>query len=642
MLLRTRITIAALAAALLVALVVGGAGNFAQGVVEHKYVSQTFHYQALLWKKITTSQGNEMEGNFSGLTRNKNLLKGLRKSDVPVIEEAAKTTFNRLGTGGVIDRLQITDLTGNVLFSAPTAMTGMTTKSLVSQAARETAVAKGVQVDDDGTLVMSTAFPLFYRGKPVGVGVYSKELSAAIADYKETSGVDTFLVSQSGELLTGTDDALFSHVKAIEAGFEESAQTVISVAGLDYEVSVQPVLDVSGRQVARLMTAIDVTQAMADSRMIEWTSYAIVLALLSAVGLAIFFYLRSNFRPLSMMIDVLKALSEGNAKVEVPHSDRHDEIGDLTDVVGVFRDKTLQMQRMEEEQKESVIRAEQERHDLMERTASGFEDNVGGIVNAVSSAVETLKISAESLSRTADETNQQATSVAAASEEASVNVQTVSSAAEELTASIGEISRQVEESASIASSAMDEVNNTSKEIEGLTVAAREIGEVVALITDIADQTNLLALNATIEAARAGEAGKGFAVVASEVKNLANQTARATDQISEQVNAIQSSTASAVSAINGISKTMGTVNDIATNISAAVEEQGAATQEIARNIEQASAGTQEVSHTISSVTQGASQTGESSGEVLVAAQTLTEQSKLLDNAVASFLQQVRAD
>ncbi len=270
-----------------------------------------------------------------------------------------------------------------------------------------------------------------------------------------------------------------------------------------------------------------------------------------------------------------------------------------------------------------------------------FSGKVSQLAGLVSSAATQLQATAQSMAGTADLTMQQASTVATAAEDASANVQTVASSAEELASSIGEISRQVAQSAKIAGKAADDAKRTDTVVRALADGARTIGEVVGLISNIAGQTNLLALNATIEAARAGDAGKGFAVVASEVKSLATQTAKATDQISQQIGQIQSATNKAVAAIQGIATTIAEVNDIAAAIAAAVEEQGAATKEIARNVQQASAGTQEVTSNIAGVRAGASDTGAAAGEVLSAAGELSRQAEQLTGEVGRFVSAMKA-
>jgi methyl-accepting chemotaxis protein len=275
------------------------------------------------------------------------------------------------------------------------------------------------------------------------------------------------------------------------------------------------------------------------------------------------------------------------------------------------------------------------------KIADDFEMSVKGVVDAVASAATELQASSQSMSATAEETSRQSMTVAAASEEATANVQTVASAAEELSASVMEISRQVSKSVQIAGAAVTEAKKTDATVQGLATAAQKIGDVVKLISDIAGQTNLLALNATIEAARAGEAGKGFAVVASEVKNLANQTARATDEITAQIGAIQSATNEAVEAIRTIASTISEMNQISTAISAAVEEQGATTKEIARNVAQAAEGSANVAETISGVSRAASETGSSAGQVLNASGELSVQAERLRREVDNFLGSVRS-
>jgi methyl-accepting chemotaxis protein len=364
------------------------------------------------------------------------------------------------------------------------------------------------------------------------------------------------------------------------------------------------------------------------------------MALIAGLLLA-WFIGRGIAGPVRTMTAAMRGLADGKLETEVPARERRDEIGAMAGAVQVFKDNAIRVRQMEAEAEEQKARAEAEKRAAMLKLADGFEQSVGGVVKTVASASTEMQAAAQGLSATAEEASRQSTAVAAASEQASTNVQTVASAAEELNASIGEIGRQVTTSAQIAGKAVSEAERTHQTVRSLADTAQKIGDVVKLINDIAGQTNLLALNATIEAARAGEAGKGFAVVASEVKSLANQTAKATEEIAAQIGAIQGATGDAVNAIDGIGKTIGELNHIATAIASAVEEQGAATREIARNVQQAAAGTGEVSSNIGGVTQAATQTGASATQMLGAASELAQQAETLRGEVDKFLAQVRA-
>ena len=381
----------------------------------------------------------------------------------------------------------------------------------------------------------------------------------------------------------------------------------------------------------------EVLAPLASMRNFMIVACLIVIAIASGVGVA---FGRGVAGPIARMTSAMGQLAGGDTTVEIPAQGRSDEIGEMADAVQVFKDSAIEMKRLEEEKTRSEAKAAEEKKALMAKLADDFQASVGGVVESVSSASTQMQSSAESMSATATETNTRATMVAAASEQATSNVETVAAAAEQLSSSIGEISRQVSESTRITAKAVEEAQRTNDMVKGLSNASQKIGEVVSLITDIAEQTNLLALNATIEAARAGDAGKGFAVVASEVKNLANQTAKATEEIAAQIGNVQGATDDSVKAIGDIGNIIGQVNEIASAIAAAVEQQGAATQEIARNVEQAAAGTHEVSSNIASVTQAAGESGQAAGQMLSAAKELSIQAETLSVEVDKFLVEIR--
>jgi methyl-accepting chemotaxis protein len=345
--------------------------------------------------------------------------------------------------------------------------------------------------------------------------------------------------------------------------------------------------------------------------------------------------------PLRQLTTTMNALARGSLDVKLAGLDRHDEVGEMAMAVEVFKSNVVARQALDVEGRDAEARAVVRRKADMIKIADDFEDAVGEIVDTVSSVSSELEASAGTLTKTAEHAQELTTMVAAASDEASTNVQSVASATEELTSSVNEISRQVQESARMANEAVDQARTTNDRIGELSKAAARIGDVVELINNIAGQTNLLALNATIEAARAGDAGRGFAVVASEVKALAEQTAKATGEIGQQISGIQAATQDSVGAIRQISGTIEKLSEISSTIAAAVEEQGAATQEIARNVQQAAQGTQQVSSHITDVQRGASETGSASSQVLSSAQSLSSESNRLRLEVDKFLATVRA-
>ena len=380
-------------------------------------------------------------------------------------------------------------------------------------------------------------------------------------------------------------------------------------------------------------------QAAADSQFLKTVSIGGLLIGLLASAATAFFTRRAIVPPLLDVTRVMGILAGGDLSVAVPGKDRRDELGRMAAALEVFRAGLERQRQLEAEQ-----RAENERR--LERGARvaeltrQFDQSASHAVQTVAAAAQQLQGTAQTLSSAATQTSQQASAVSAASDQASANVQTVASAAEELSASITEISRQVAHSAEISRTAAADAANTESVVGELALAVQKIGDVVNLINDIASQTNLLALNATIEAARAGEAGKGFAVVANEVKNLANQTGKATDEIGQQISSVQEQTARVVTTIQEIVKVIEEMGEISGGVAAAVEEQSAATREIARNVEQAAAGTAEVSSNVMGVQSAATQTGGASHEVLTASRDLAGEATGLRTLIETFLQQVR--
>nr|WP_279347274.1 HAMP domain-containing methyl-accepting chemotaxis protein [Govania unica] len=505
-----------------------------------------------------------------------------------------------------------------------------------------------------------------------------------LANYRgslETSWDSVQNLTNSSLVSAEMKPAVVAVQKEFFGAFQQTREDVYAAAQVQepYPLTALEWIDRSAKAGATItklsQLAVEEMQTIADQHSSEATRAvmfeSIMLMLAVAIGAASFWLVAGRIiRPLRRLGDVMSELAAGNLQVEVAGTDREDEIGGMAAAVEVFKNNAIERQRLEAEHKhteEAARRAkeeEAERHRVQEEEqrrreqdreeqdrlkrreemlglADRFEQSVMQLVGSLSASADQMEKAAQGMSSVADETSRQSSVVAKASEQASSNIQMVASAAEELSASVKEISNQVGQSTSFARNAVSETSRATDEIQGLVAAANKIGDVVNLISDIASQTNLLALNATIEAARAGEAGKGFAVVASEVKNLASQTATATEEITAQVSGMQVATEAAVNAIRVIADVIKRIDETAVTIAAAVEQQDSSTHEIARNVAEVSSGTQEVTSNIVTVNDGAESTGRAANEVLTSAREVAQQTDSLRAQVDSFLAQIRA-
>jgi methyl-accepting chemotaxis protein len=452
------------------------------------------------------------------------------------------------------------------------------------------------------------------RARESDVRTLAEALNGAVNRYNESFRAIIGKINDSNALMNGSMAAAAAQI----AGTSEDISQAQAVTLKETQAS-------SADSIDRALSLSSVLAAVA-------LGLGALLAVLIAGVIA---------KPVVAMTAAMVKLAAGDLHTEIPARGRKDEIGEMASTVQVFKESMIETERLPASQEAMKKQAEVDKLAAMNKLADEFEASIRGVVNGVASAATELQATAQAMSATAEETNAQATTVAAASEQASNNVQTVATAGEELSSSISEIGRQVGEAGTISRKAVDQAQRTSAQIVTLAEAAQKIGDVVQLINDIAAQTNLLALNATIEAARAGDAGKGFAVVASEVKNLATQTAKATEEITGKIAEMQNATQESTVAIQSIAETIGQMDEISTAIAAAIEQQGAATQEIANNVQQAARGTQDVSSSIVNVTQAASETGAAAEQMLSSAGDLSKQGETLREKVDVFVARVRA-
>ncbi|MGX5774200.1 methyl-accepting chemotaxis protein [Methylorubrum zatmanii] len=503
----------------------------------------------------------------------------------------------------------------------------------------EAVIAQAMEVDRAMLLFRVMNWRFLATKDPKGRALSAHAFNGAEAAVAKLKEMD--LTAANQKALKAVAEAL----QRLNASFVAASQAIVESERF-FEDTLKPqvdAIDSVGLNVRRKLEPA-LAEGVAQSKAAMTTAGNIQLALLGlilAAGAALAALIaRSLLRPISGMTEAMGRLAAGETELVVPSRDAVDEIGRMAQAVEVFRQNAVARMELEADQIAQQS-ARQRRADRVDHLVRGFEQKIASAIAIVTSAATELDVTARSMTQVAESTNGQAVSSSAAAEEATTNVQTVAAAAEEMVASLGEIERRVQQSNEVANHAAQDAHATTESMTHLSRAAEKIGEAVTMISGLAGQTNLLALNATIEAARAGEAGRGFAVVATEVKELAAQTARTTEAISDQVAAIQSASAHALGAIHQIGRTIVSVNDIAASIVETVMQQTAATDEIARNASEAARGTQDVSRSVAQVQALSSETGSAAQQVLMASAELATQSENVKREVEDFLAAIRA-
>ena len=668
MLLRTRLTITAIALMVVISIVSVVALNIARSNFQDRYEADILAANYSYVDSAVDNIFGSLLENAKPLLRSRSFKSAIAGNHAAAVTEEIATIERRLKAGAEISFIQAVGADGTALYSPSLEQSISLEDALISQAVKGNSPSSGFTYTAAGTPVLVSVSPVSRRGKAIGTLVIAYDWNMLLNTLAESLGAQTAIINQQVASASKGSGGIWQ-----EIDIQSNSDLDTHVLSFNYDDQkflglVQPYETGDKKYFASLVTVLEKTEQLTAERNTILVTYVLLLVVVAGAVFVIWQQLRQSLSPLSSVIEALEKLGAGDLSLELDAYSRQDEIGSLVTAYASFKDAFVAAQdrdrknRKEQETQQQKILAETEKRAEVEKlqhekdaaeaekrqeTAQEiealinvFDQKVHALLENVAVSTDALQNTANTMSMLADESEAKAITVASSSEEATHNVTAVANATEELDASISEIGSQMERSAASNLEATEQAKNASVIMQGLEAASQSISEVVSLINDIAEQTNLLALNATIEAARAGDAGKGFAVVASEVKSLATQTAQATESISSQIAEVQSKTSAASTAMDRIHETVDASSELVSGVATALEEQGLATQEIARNVQEAAAGTSQVSSNIVGVSENTVETKRASDQVTSASETLSTSTGEVGQMIKDFLAQVR--
>lgn len=613
MLIRTKIALASVASVVVVVAGLKFGWQYSSNIEEERYKEIFIKSREQLWQEVVSGEFLRTETKTESLRQNQELVDALGAGNGAAVAQSFMPAANKVLSDPTYEGVSLLDNRGRVLSAV--GKQAVSPSALYAEKPPQAQEYYDFGTYDDGRIGLSGLYPVWGDNAIVGWLIVTRKLDPAVKKFSSSLNGLSFVANKDHSKIVASNDKEYQEIKDLSSkDYENSAYAVVKVDDKIYSETHFPLKTRNGTTLGSVLNYADNTKSYELLNEINlWSLIIVALLVLGSVS-GIYYFLYVTFRHLSVALDAMASLAQGNKDTKIPHRESDDEFGRLVHILELLQKNALEIDRLNREQVEAEVRRARETKEKLLNISDNLERDLDKAIQMVSKDTKDALSSVDEMLQRIGSASNRANTVSESADTASQNVNAVASAAEELTAAIQEISAQVNQAASISRDAVEKASNTSKTIFTLADTASQISTVVDLITDIAEQTNLLALNATIEAARAGEAGKGFAVVAAEVKNLANQTAKATEDISSKVAGIHEVSKESVRAIEEVTKVIDEINNVSNSISAAVEEQSAATAEISQNTQQAAEGTRQVNDNTERMQDEFQKTKECSGKV----------------------------